>query len=47
MQEYKGNESLDYPNNDQLVVEWWGPIYRKGEEVGSPWKEEEGPIYKG
>ena len=47
VQECKGNESSDQPNNDQPVVEGCGTIYRKGEEFGSPWKEEEGPIYKG
>ena len=35
-QECKGNESSDRPNNDQPIVEGWGPIYMKGEEVGSP-----------
>ena len=34
--ECKGNERLDHPNNDQPVVEGWGSIYRKGEEVESP-----------
>ena len=46
VKECKGNESLDFTKNYQPVVEGWGPIYRKGEEVGSPWKEE-GPISKG